>query len=50
MLMQYFSVAALPPSYIAVTAIAVFLMSLLAVLAPAKRAANISASIATRTI
>jgi putative ABC transport system permease protein len=50
MLMQYFSVAALPPSYIAVTAIAVFLMSLLAVLAPAKRAANISPSIATRTI
>ncbi|MEI8707031.1 ABC transporter permease [Pseudoalteromonas sp. B62] len=50
MLMQYFSVAALPPSYIAVTAIAVLLMSLLAVLAPAKRAANISPSIATRTI
>ena len=50
MLMQSFSVAALPPSYIAVTAIAVFLMSLLAVLAPAKRAANISPSIATRTI
>ncbi|OUS69852.1 cell division protein FtsX [Pseudoalteromonas sp. A601] len=50
MLMQHFSIAALPPSYIAITAVMVFFMSLLAVLGPAKRAANISPSIATRTI
>jgi putative ABC transport system permease protein len=49
-LMQYFSIAALPPLYIALTALMVFIMSLLAVLGPAKRAANISPSIATRTI
>ena len=50
LLMQHFSIAALPPSYIAGTAIMVFIMSLLAVFGPAKRAANISPSIATRTI
>ena len=50
LLMQHFSIAALPSSYIAVTAIMVFTMSLLAVFGPAKRAANISPSIATRTI
>ncbi|MCQ8877560.1 ABC transporter permease [Pseudoalteromonas shioyasakiensis] len=50
LLMQHFSIAALPPSYIATTAIMVLIMSLLAVLGPAKRAANISPSIATRTI
>ena len=50
LLMQHFSIAALPPSYIAGTAIMVFVMSLLAVFGPAKRAANISPSIATRTI
>ncbi|NNG45123.1 FtsX-like permease family protein [Pseudoalteromonas sp. NEC-BIFX-2020_002] len=49
-LMQYFSIAALPPSYIIITAMGVFCMSLLAVFGPAKRAANISPSIATRTI
>ncbi|MGS0536059.1 ABC transporter permease [Pseudoalteromonas sp. SaAl2] len=49
-LMQHFSIAALPSSYIAITAIMVLIMSLLAVLGPAKRAANISPSIATRTI
>ena len=49
-LMQHFSIAALPPSYIAGTAIMVFVMSLVAVFGPARRAANISPSIATRTI
>ncbi|CAM4423391.1 ABC transporter permease [Pseudoalteromonas ostreae] len=50
LLMQHFSIASLPPSYIAGTAIIVFVMSLLAVFGPAQRAANISPSIATRTI
>ncbi|MGO2129855.1 MAG: ABC transporter permease [Pseudoalteromonas prydzensis] len=50
LLMQHFSIATLPPSYIAGTAIMVFVMSLLAVFGPARRAANISPSIATRTI
>ena len=50
LLMQHFSIAALPTSYIAGTAIMVFVMSLLAVFGPARRAANISPSIATRTI
>ena len=49
-LMQHFSIAQLDISYVLATALAVFVMSLLAVLAPAKRAANISPSIATRTI
>ncbi|MCK8124713.1 FtsX-like permease family protein [Pseudoalteromonas sp. 2CM39R] len=50
LLMQHFSIAQLNISYVLATALAVFVMSLLAVLAPAKRAANISPSIATRTI
>ncbi|MCF2915110.1 MULTISPECIES: FtsX-like permease family protein [unclassified Pseudoalteromonas] len=50
LLMQHFSIAQLDVSYVLATALAVFVMSLLAVLAPAKRAANISPSIATRTI
>ena len=50
LLMQHFSIAQLEISYVLATALAVFAMSLLAVLAPAKRAANISPSIATRTI
>ncbi|RZF81235.1 cell division protein FtsX [Pseudoalteromonas sp. S4488] len=50
LLMQHFSIAQLDISYVLATALAVFTMSLLAVLAPAKRAANISPSIATRTI
>ncbi len=50
LLMQHFSIARLPLGYVAATAIMVFIMSLLAVLGPAKRAANISPSIATRTI
>lgn len=49
-LMEYFSIAELEISYVMVTAIAVFIMSLLSVLIPAQRAANISPSIATRTI
>ena len=49
-LMQHFSIAQLDISYVLATALAVFVMSLLAVLAPAKRAANTSPSIATRTI
>lgn len=50
LLMQHFSIAALPFGYVVATAIMVFIMSLLAVFGPAKRAANISPSIATRTI
>jgi len=50
LLMQHFSIAQLDISYVLATALSVFVMSLLAVLAPAKRAANISPSIATRTI
>ncbi|MDK9683936.1 ABC transporter permease [Pseudoalteromonas shioyasakiensis] len=50
LLMQHFSIAQLDIGYVLATALAVFVMSLLAVLAPAKRAANISPSIATRTI
>lgn len=50
LLMQHFSIAQLDISCVLATALAVFVMSLLAVLAPAKRAANISPSIATRTI
>lgn len=50
LLMQHFSIAALPIRYIVGTAFMVFVMSLLAVFGPARRAANISPSIATRTI
>ena len=50
LLMQHFSIAALPLGYVVATAVMVFIMSLLAVFGPAKRAANISPSIATRTI
>ena len=49
-LMSHYSVPALSNWYVAVTAIAVFLMSLFAVIGPAQRAANIDPSIATRTI
>ncbi|MFY8352229.1 ABC transporter permease [Pseudoalteromonas sp. SSM20] len=49
-LMAHYSVPALSYWYVAVTAVAVFAMSLLAVIGPAKRAANIAPSIATRTI
>ncbi|MFC3094425.1 FtsX-like permease family protein [Alteromonas sediminis] len=49
-LMQWYSIPALDNSYVAVTALAVFAMTMLAVVVPAKRAANISPSIATRTV
>lgn len=49
-LMQHYELAQLPPVYIVVTCASVFVMSLLAVLPPAKRAAEISPSIATRSI
>ncbi|WP_100657665.1 ABC transporter permease [Alteromonas flava] len=50
LMMQEFSVPALDYSYIAMTAVGVLAMSLLSVLLPANRAANISPSIATRSI
>ncbi|WP_125779242.1 ABC transporter permease [Pseudoalteromonas rubra] len=49
-LMQWYSVPALGYSFIAVTAGLLLLMSLLSVLMPALRAANISPSIATRSV
>lgn len=49
-LMTQYSVPALSYEYVAITALGVFVMSLLAVIGPAKRAANIAPSIATRTI
>jgi putative ABC transport system permease protein len=49
-LMAHYSVPALSNWYVAITAVAVFVMSLLAVIGPARRAANIDPSIATRTI
>lgn len=49
-LMQLYSVSALDYSYVLATAVFVLLISLLAVIVPAQRAANISPSIATRTI
>lgn len=49
-LMQAYSIDALELKYVIATAAFIFTMSLLAVIVPAKRAANISPSIATRTI
>ena len=49
-LMTHYSVPSLSYWYVAITALAVFVMSLLAVIGPAKRAAEIAPSIATRTI
>lgn len=49
-LMQHYSLEALDNSFVAYTAVFVLLTSLLAVIVPATRAANISPSIATRTI
>ena len=49
-LFEYYSLPALNHSYIAITAIFVLSFSLLSVLLPANRAANISPSIATRSI
>lgn len=49
-LMSYFSVPALSWQFVLCTALGMFAMSLLAVLSPAKRAADISPSIATRSV
>lgn len=49
-LMQLYSLPKLDYSYVVGTALFVLLISLLAVIVPARRAANISPSIATRTI
>ncbi|WP_100643485.1 ABC transporter permease [Alteromonas facilis] len=49
-MMQEFSVPALNYWYVGITAVSVFALSLLSVLVPANRAANISPSIATRSI
>jgi putative ABC transport system permease protein len=49
-LMQLYSLPALPMFYVLATALSVFLISILAVIGPARRAANISPSIATRSI
>ncbi|CAH9049931.1 hypothetical protein PSECIP111951_00080 [Pseudoalteromonas holothuriae] len=49
-LMKHYSLAQLPLPFIITTAVSVLVISLLAVIGPAKRAANISPSIATRTI
>ncbi|GFD87962.1 ABC transporter permease [Tenacibaculum sp. KUL152] len=49
-LMQAYSIEALELEYVLVTALCILIMSLLAVVLPAMRAANISPSIATRSI
>ncbi len=49
-LMRLYSLPALPVHYIAGTALGILFMSLLAVFGPAKKAADISPSIATRTV
>ncbi|NOU49911.1 FtsX-like permease family protein [Pseudoalteromonas sp. JBTF-M23] len=49
-LMKHYSLSQMPLFYVLFTAVGVLLISLLAVVGPAKRAANISPSIATRTI
>jgi putative ABC transport system permease protein len=50
LLMKAYSIEALELQYVIVTALFILLMSLLAVVVPAMRAANISPSIATRSI
>jgi putative ABC transport system permease protein len=50
LLFEHYSVPAFDPIYILYTGIFVLLMSLLSVLLPANRAANIPPSIATRTV
>ncbi|CCQ12784.1 ABC transporter permease [Pseudoalteromonas luteoviolacea B = ATCC 29581] len=50
LLMQHYEIPVLPIGYIIGTALSVFVMSWLAVIGPAKRAADISPSIATRSI
>jgi putative ABC transport system permease protein len=49
-LMVLYSLPALPSSYVVATSLFLIFMSLLAVIGPAKRAADISPSIATRSI
>ncbi len=49
-LLEHYSLPALDHSYIGMTAIFVLVVSLLSVLVPANRAANISPSVATRSI
>lgn len=49
-LIEWYSVPALDVNYVIATATAVFTLSLLAVIVPATRAANISPSVATRTV
>jgi len=49
-LMELYSLPALDYAYVVGTALFVLLISLLAVIVPARRAANISPSIATRSI
>ena len=49
-LMKAYSIEALELEYVLVTALCILIMSLLAVVLPAMRAANISPSIATRSI
>jgi len=49
-MMKSYSISSLEPEFIVGTAVFIFVMSLLAVIVPAMRAANISPSIATRSI
>ncbi|WP_105169833.1 ABC transporter permease [Pseudoalteromonas sp. T1lg23B] len=49
-LMQHYSIAKLPLLYVGFTALGVLLISVCSVIGPAQRAANISPSVATRTI
>lgn len=49
-MMKSYSISSLEPEFILGTAVFIFVMSLLAVIFPAMRAANISPSIATRSI
>ncbi|GAB2996728.1 ABC transporter permease [Psychrosphaera aestuarii] len=50
MLLENYSMPALNTTYVAVTAVFIFIASLLSVVMPASKAANISPSIATRSI
>ncbi|MCF6436688.1 FtsX-like permease family protein [Pseudoalteromonas sp. MMG022] len=49
-LMHHYSIAKLPLLYVGFTAVGVLLISVCSVIGPAQRAANISPSVATRTI
>ena len=50
LLLQHYAMPALEPMYVVLTTVFVFIASLLSVLMPATKAANISPSIATRSI